>query len=46
MDIASTDALTMTIVDACRTLVESIALPPLRSVCPATRRPTIPHCAC
>lgn len=34
MDIASTDALTMTIVDACRTLVESIALPP-----PAIRLP-------
>ena len=34
MDIASTDALSMTIVDACRTLVESIALPP-----PAIRLP-------
>lgn len=34
MDIASTDALTMTIVDAVRTLVESIALPP-----PAIRLP-------
>lgn len=34
MDIASTDALSMTIVDAARTLVESIALPP-----PAIRLP-------
>lgn len=34
MDIASTDALSMTIVDAVRTLVESIALPP-----PAIRLP-------
>ncbi|MDH1335817.1 DUF4043 family protein [Comamonas thiooxydans] len=34
MDIASTDSMTMTIVDAVRTLVESIALPP-----PAIRLP-------
>lgn len=34
VDIQSSDALTMTIVDACRTLVESIALPP-----PAIRLP-------
>lgn len=34
MDIASTDMLGMSVVDACRTLVESIALPP-----PAIRLP-------